>query len=247
VRFTVVSELRDTVRANELFAGVLAHDLRTPLAAMMSAAQLLLLQLDEAPPGFEADAKAARTILSSGQRMTAMIDQLLDFTRARSGGGIAVSPQPTNLADLCEQAVRELELAHPDWSLRLHVVGDQQGAWDPDRMLQAISNLLTNAGQHGVRAAGVDVRLDGTQHDHVMLEVHNGGAIPEPVLSRLFDPFRSTWHDRHRSRGLGLGLFIVHEIARAHGGSVEATSSEDHGTTFSVRLPREATPAPAPS
>jgi signal transduction histidine kinase len=245
VRFTVVNELRDTVRANELFAGVLAHDLRTPLAAMMTAAQLLLMQRDGAPPGFEADAKVARRILASGERMTAMIDQLLDFTRARSGGGIAVSPQPTNLADLCEQAVREIELAHPDWSLRLDEVGDQQGAWDPDRMLQAISNLLANAGQHGVLAAGVDVRLDGTRRDHVMLEVHNGGAIPELVLSRLFDPFRSTGHDRRRSQGLGLGLFIVHEIVRAHGGSVEVTSSDDHGTTFSVRLPREATPARA--
>jgi two-component system, sensor histidine kinase and response regulator len=177
-------------------------------------------------------------ILSSGERMKAMIDQLLDFTRARSGGGIAIDPQETNLADLCAQAVDELELVHPEWRVALHVGGDPTGTWDAERLLQTLSNLVANAGQHGAPGTEISLRVDGTDPDAVRIELHNQGRIPEPVLLHLFDPFRNTRHRHARSRGLGLGLFIVREIVRAHGGTVEVSSSEAAGTTFTIRLPR---------
>lgn len=238
-RFEAVARLEETVRANELFAGVLAHDLRNPLGAMLNAAQLIELRR-AGQGGDDRESKPLRRILSSGQRMRTMIEQLLDFTRARSGGGVEVDPQDTNLADLCAEAVSEFELSHPGAKVRCEVAGDQRGSWDADRLLQVFSNLLSNAGQHGAPDKGISLKLDGTAPDQLEVDIHNGGAIPSALMPRLFDPFRSTAHGRERARGLGLGLFIIREIVRAHGGTVEVSSSEEAGTTFSIRLPRHA-------
>lgn len=243
-RFAAVARIKETIRSNELFAGVLAHDLRNPLGAMMAAAQLALVRREGEGARGDGEVKPLGRILSSGQRMTTMIDQLLDFTRARSGGGIEVEPHEANLADLCAQAAGELELAHPDWTIRRETLGDPRGTWDSDRLLQVLSNLVANAGQHGSPEAGILLRLDGTDRDRVGVEVHNGGAIPGPLLPHIFNPFRNTRHRRGQSRGLGLGLFIVREIVRAHGGTVEISSSEAAGTTFSIRLPRHGARAP---
>lgn len=229
-------ELRETVRYNEMLAGILAHDLRNPLGAMMIAAQYLLRQEGVG----ERVAKPASRIVSSGQRMARMIEQLLDLTRARVGGGIEIEPQEADLAALCGQVMDELELMHPQWKLRREVVGDPRGAWDPDRLLQVVSNLVTNAGVHGTPESGVHVRIDGTSPTWVTLAVHNEGGIPESLLPSIFDPFRGTSHRRDQSRGLGLGLFITKEIVQGHGGAIELRSTEEEGTTFVVRLPRRA-------
>jgi signal transduction histidine kinase len=191
--------------------------------------------------------RAATKILSSGGRMKAMIEQLLDFTRARSGGGIAIEPRPTSLADLCVQGLEELELSNPTWRLARRFAGDPNGFWDPDRMLQVVCNLVSNAGQHGRAGGTITVSVDGTAAAQVIFEVHNEGAIASASTNELFDPFRSFGQPRSRSGGLGLGLFIVSEIVKAHGGSVDVVSSEDHGTSFVVLLPRSAQPAVAAS
>ncbi|HYV96895.1 MAG TPA: GAF domain-containing protein [Gemmatimonadaceae bacterium] len=240
-RFDAVAKLEDTIRSNELFAGVLAHDLRNPLDAMLTSAQLLLMQREGSAPSDAAlngERKPASRILASGQRMTAMINQLLDFTRARSGGGMRVEPRATNLGELYAQASSELELAHPGWTIQCTPSGDLSGNWDADRLLQVFSNVIGNAGQHGTPGAAIHVHLDGSAPDHVRLEVRNEGAVPAAILPNLFDPFRSTRHGRGQSSGLGLGLYIVREIIRAHGGTIDVTSSEERGTTFSVVLPR---------
>jgi len=228
LRFLAVSKLEDTIRSNERFAGVLAHDLRNPLDAIMTGARVLAMQREAA------EARPLERIVSSGERMRVMIEQLLDFTRARTGGGIAVQPRAANLAEICARAIEELEIAHPDWIVRQALDGDTRGTWDPDRLLQVVSNLVANAGHHG-RAGSVFVDVDGAAPDAVVLAVHNEGAIPASLLDELFDPFRGT---RQGSRGVGLGLFIVREIVRAHGGSVDVRSSDAAGTTFTVRLPR---------
>jgi signal transduction histidine kinase len=234
-RFDAIGKLEETIRYNELFAGVLAHDLRNPLGAIMTAAQLVLMRQEGLG---DRNSKPVSRIIASGHRMTRMIDQLLDLTRARSGGGIPVDPRDTNLADLFAEASGELELAFPQWSLTREITGDLDGRWDPDRLLQIISNLLSNAGQHGRPEGVVTVRLDGRDAAAVTFEVHNGGAIPPSVMPSLFDPFRGTRARRDSSRGLGLGLFIVKEITEAHGGTVQVSSSEADGTRFVVRLPR---------
>jgi PAS domain S-box-containing protein len=239
-RFSVVAKLQETIRYNELFAGVLAHDLRNPLGAIMMAAQLMLRRqaVDAEPKG---DGGPATQIVSSGRRMGTLIDQLLDVTRARAGGGIDVEPEATDLSNLCKQAVSELELSHPEWKIQCEVMGDQRGTWDSNRLVQVLSNLLANAGQHGTPNSPISVKLDGTDTEHVKISVHNAGAIPESLLPHLFDPFRSSQQKREQSRGLGLGLFIVREIVRGHGGSIDVSSAELTGTTFTIELPRHGT------
>ena len=238
-RFAAVGQLEETIRQNELLAGVLAHDLRNPLSAMMNAAQLVLMQREGEGDG--AAQKPLGRILTSGQRMTTMIDQLLDLTHVRSGGGIPIELHETDLADVCAQAIAELELAHPDWVVRRELIGDPVGAWDSGRLLQVVSNLIANAGTHGVPGGTILVRVDGTHADEVRLVVHNAGAIPPAILPLIFDPWRGTRRSGPGRLGLGLGLFIVRAIARSHGGDVAVVSTEAAGTTLTVIVPRAGT------
>ncbi len=240
-RFSAVAKLEETVRQNELFAGVLAHDLRNPLSAIVTAARLIRPRPEAASSARPGDDRIVSIILTSGQRMTTMIDQLLDFTRARSGGGIEMELQAADLGKLLQEAVGELEVAHPDWAIHREIRGNQRGTWDSHRLLQVISNLVGNAGQHGGARAPIRVSLDGTDPERVILEVRNEGTIPQDLLPLLFEPFRRAQHRGERSEGLGLGLFIVREIIHAHGGKVEVSSAEDAGTAFRVELPRHAT------
>ncbi|NUO51971.1 MAG: PAS domain-containing protein [Polyangiaceae bacterium] len=246
-RFAAAAKLEETVRQNELFAAVLAHDLRNPLSAILTAATLVRPRGGNGGEGQRTEDRAVSIISSAGKRMTAMIDQLLDFTRARSGGGIEMEPHAVDLGSLLQVAVGELEVAHPEWAVHRQIRGNQRGTWDSDRLLQVISNLVGNAGQHGGSAAPIIVSLDGTDPNRVILEVSNEGTIPKEFLPGLFEPFRSARHRSERSEGLGLGLFIVREIIQAHGGKVDVSSTEGAGTTFRVDLPRHAITRPKPA
>ncbi len=240
----VADELRETVRFNELFVGVLAHDLRSPLAAMLTAGELIKSRLEQAHD--DRNLKPVGRILSSGQRMARMVEQLLDFTRLRFGGGMTLEPRPAELAPLVRQVVDELETANPDRRIAVETSGDLGGAWDPDRLGQLFSNLLANAVQHGSPEDGVHVRLTGDAPDVVQFAVHNMGSVPPDLLSNLFEPLIGSEGRRDKARGLGLGLFITREIAKAHGGDVSVTSTQAAGTTFTVTLPRFATATIAP-
>jgi signal transduction histidine kinase len=236
-------ELQQTVYYNEVFAGILAHDLRSPLGAMLNAAQLLLKRQQGAGDKFT---KPLSRIVSSGDRMARMIDQLLDFTRIRVGGGIQIVSQETDLGELCRQVLGEIEDANHTWTMNVETSGSMVGHWDPDRLQQVVSNLAANAVQHGEPAAGLRLRICGSA-DEIELRMQNQGVIPAELIPSLFDPFRGTQHRRAHARGLGLGLFITKEIVVAHGGSVNVESSQDAGTTFIVRLPRHVTVQAPPS
>ncbi len=239
----LAGDLSETIRVNEMFMGVLAHDLRTPLAAIVTAAQLMKKR--EAGTTEGRNAKALGRMLSSSARMSRMIEQLLDFTRLRVGGGIAVEPKSGDITALATQAVDELEGSYPDCTVDVTHVGDTAGAWDADRLGQVLSNLVANALQHGVPAAGVRVFVDGRDRETVCVRVHNMGVIPDALLSQVFDPLTGGQRRRDRSQGLGLGLFISKRIAEAHGGDVAVSSSQADGTTFTLSLPRFADGAAA--
>lgn len=232
-RFSAVAKLEETVRYNELFGGILAHDLRNPLGAMMMAAQLLIERSED-----EKAIKPLHRIVGSGERMRRMIDQLLDFTRARLAGGIELHRRPVSLSQLARQALDEIELTMTSSTFRLETIGDLQGEWDADRLAQVFSNLAANAAQHGSAGHAVVVRLDGRDRRTVEIELSNRGVIHPDLLRRLFEPFRHTQHTRIGSRGLGLGLFITQQIIRAHGGEIAVTSSEAEGTVFRIHIPR---------
>jgi signal transduction histidine kinase len=169
-----------------------------------------------------------------------MIDQLLDFTRLRVGAGIPIERKRCELEPLLRQAIDELEHARPAAQITIDSAGDTSGTWDADRLLQVFSNLVANSVQHGSPSEPARVSVDGSDGASVRVRVHNLGAIPEPLLPRLFEPMAAGERRRDRSQGLGLGLFISREIVKAHGGSIEVQSSEADGTAFTVVLPRSA-------
>jgi signal transduction histidine kinase len=224
-------EAERSVRYNEMFAGMLGHDLRNPLSAITTGANYIA-RLNSSQKA----TKAATRILSSAERMARMIDQLLDFTRIRVGGGLALAPTRLDLDELLYKIKDELEAAHPERSIVVEVVGSALGEWDHDRLLQVFSNLVGNALHHGSGAAPVHIRCDGSAPTHIDVSVHNDGVVPSEVLPVMFEPFRGNARYQ-RTRGLGLGLFITQQIVAAHGGTIDVASTAEGGTTFHLVLP----------
>ncbi len=231
-RLRVLEELSRAVHISEMFVGVLSHDLRTPLSAILAGAHLLGGELDRATV-----TRVVSRVVSSGQRMGRMIDQLLDFTRARLGEGIPLAREGVDIAQLASEAVEEGKATTPGALLRLTSRGDPAGAWDRDRIWQILSNLVGNAVQHGDRAASVDIDVDGTDGERVVVSIENQGAIPAVLLPVIFNPFRGTVEKRGKPSGLGLGLYVARQIALAHGGDLKVKSSGST-TTFVLTLPR---------
>lgn len=216
--------------------GIVSHDLRNPLHTIMLAAQLIVMQDDSD----ERTLRAGSRILASVEKAQRLISDLLDFTQARLGGGIPVKPQPNDLHRLVRQSLDDLRVAWPDRGIIHEEAGDAAGVWDGDRVAQIVQNLVLNALRYSPRESAVHVRTRG-EGDAVVLEVHNEGPPIAPgLLPELFEPLkRGGSPDGDRGgRSVGLGLFIVDQLARAHGGSVDVTSSESDGTTFHVVLPR---------
>jgi PAS domain S-box-containing protein len=222
-------------RERELFLAALGHDLRSPLGAITLAAGSLLRHA--AIP--ETAMKTVARIAYSGDRMARLIEQLLDFARARAGQKMALTRRRVDLAELWQHALDEVVLSQPDRKITLHSEGNSVGQWDPDRLLQLFQNLVWNAVYYGDSARPITVTVR-SERDDVVVEVHNYGTpIPPDVLPVLFDPFR---RGREGGRGLGLGLYIARQIVLAHGGRLDVTSSETAGTSFRVTLPRRPSP-----
>lgn len=215
-------------RLREIFIGIVGHDLRNPLAAIQGASHAMrrAAELTDVHRGLERVDRAA-------SRMEAIIADLLDLTRGELADGIPIERKPAALDDICHSAVDEARLAHSTRVIALQSTGDLRGNWDAARLAQAASNLIGNALEHStVDPITVTASADG---DLLSLQVHNGGPpIPPSALATLFEPF----HRHGESRGLGLGLYIVREIARAHDGSIDVHSTNETGTTFTMRLPR---------
>jgi two-component system sensor histidine kinase/response regulator len=239
----LITELRRAVRFGETLVSVLGHDLRTPLAAAKLSAEVILRTSHD-----EHALRPAERVLSSSQRMQRLIEQLLDYTRVREGQMLPLHVREADLGAVGRAVCAEVENAAPDARLRFSEQGDPEGEWDPDRLAQLLTNLVMNAVKHGAPGGPVEVLLDGREPERVRLSVHNEGEIPAAVRPSMFEPFRglSEAAQRDGSRyerageGLGLGLFIAREIARAHGGEIAVETSTGQGTTFTVTLPRRA-------
>jgi signal transduction histidine kinase len=217
--------------------GMVGHDLRTPLSAIAGSAALLA----RAPDLPSSRVPLAQRIVSSAGRMSRLIRDLLDFTRVESEGHLPVSPEPVNLGALCSRVALEVKAARPQANIECEIEGDVTGEWDPARIEQVVSNLITNACHHGAPDRPVQVRVTGGENA-VVIAVHNEGPpIPGEVLPHIFEPF---WRGaRDADTGLGLGLHIVRSLVEAHGGTIEVTSGAE-GTTFTVVLPAPVTAPP---
>jgi signal transduction histidine kinase len=240
---------RRATQLQEQLLAVVGHDLRTPLSAILMSATSLRRHgaLDAR------QALAVERIIRSTARMAELLRDLLDLVRIRQGMGLGVSPRPLAAGDVCRQAIAELQEVNPGRAVRLEVAGEPQLEADQGRLLQAVSNLIGNALQHGAADGEVRVRVESAG-DEVRIAVTNRGpAIPAPLAAELFAPFRRG--SGPGGGGLGLGLYIAREIARAHGGTIDLRSTDADGTTFTLRLPRQAATAlagaevdaPAPS
>ena len=227
-----LDELTETLRLNELFTAVLGHDLRNPLSAILNSANLL-----ERISKDDVVKQSVTRMVNSGKRMSRMIDDMLDLTRARLGGGIPLRRQDAELSQIVQRVIHEVQLSSPEGRFEIRHAGESSGYWDADRLTQVTSNLLGNALEHGDKRDPIDVVLNGTRVDRVTLEVTNTGVVPAEVLPHLFDPFRGGQRQLGRREGLGLGLYIVQQIVLAHGGRVDVRTDERR-TTFLVELPR---------
>lgn len=224
--------------ARELFLGVLSHDLRTPLNTIRLATELLFRD-ENLSVG---STKAAVAIHNSGNRMSDMISDLLDFTRTRLGNHLPVDKSWCELGPMLRQTVEELLVLHPGRQIRYDCRGDLAGDWDVGRLQQMLSNLVGNALQHGEPDTPVTVLVQG-EDEEVVVTVHNEGRpIAAEMINKIFDPLmRGVVKEAERGNrqaSLGLGLYISREIAEAHGGDIIAASSPEEGTTFTVKLPR---------
>jgi PAS domain S-box-containing protein len=210
---------------------IVSHDIRTPLHSI----QLAVHSLRHIPDPSGTLNRHADVVSRGVHRVQHIAGDLLDLSREREGAGIAINPKPADLRAMCQQIIDELEAIARD-RINFDCATDGRGTWDEHRVLQAISNLTSNAVQHSRPGSPVRIRLTGDEQC-VAVEVHNQGSIPKELLPRIFEPFRPGRQHRHRGEGLGLGLFIAKAIARAHRGELEVCSSE--GMTLSrLVLPR---------
>jgi signal transduction histidine kinase len=220
-----VAELRDQ------FIAVLGHDLRNPLQSIAIVTETL-----EADSPSERQQRMYGHITASVTRMEGLVSDVLDFARGRLGGGIPISRRSAaSLDSALQQVVDEVASATGRSDITVQMQVECSVLCDPNRLAQLLANLLTNAAQHGDAAAPIelDVQADASA---LVLTVRNGGHIPSGQLATIFRPFSREMGQQPRP-GLGLGLYIAAEIARSHGGTLTAASSEGAGTAFTFRMP----------
>jgi signal transduction histidine kinase len=224
----------EAAELRERLVAVVGHDLRQPLASIDM--RLEVLRRESKNPEFLEDLDGLR---ASSRRMSRMIQQILDFTRTRLGGGLELVFAPMDLREALVPIVEELRAAHPSATIQLQCP-TLRGAWDRDRLEQVFSNLIGNAVAHGDPDKPVTVTA-GAEALRAWVQVHNEGPpIPQELQSALFDPFRMGERSSRSPAGLGLGLYISNEVVHRHGGQIEIRSTAVEGTTFRVVLPCEA-------
>jgi signal transduction histidine kinase len=224
--------------SKDLLLGVLGHDIRSPLGAIKMSAQLLA----RIGPLNEKQNVLANQIEECSSRITNIVTDLLDLTRARIGTGLAIIKKPMNMEIIAQQIVGEMRIQYPDRTILLETTGNVDGEWDMTRLGQVFSNLINNAIQYGATDSPISVMTQGNAAE-VILSVHNSGEpIPTHLLTTLFDSFTRGKTGDHApdtlSSNLGLGLFITREIILSHEGNITVTSNEHEGTSFTVTLPK---------
>ena len=234
---SVARYTQEVEATRDRFLAVLGHDLRTPLGVVLTSSQLLLetatLSDDE------------RTVITgmerSGRRMIALVRDLLDLALTRLGDAIPVRRAPMDMDVLVRDVVAEVRASNPGSRIEVNAEGHLTGDWDKARLGQALSNLVSNAVQHGSKSTPIKVEARSEGPGKVAVSVANQGPpIPSDQIGGIFDAMKGgSNHDDRRH--LGLGLYIVDKIVKAHGGRIDISSSAREGTTFVVSLPRHPT------
>lgn len=221
-------------RIRDLFAGVMAHDMRSPVTAIVNSAHVLLRDEHLSPISLRAGINLQR----GAERMRSLVDDLFVFTRTRLGDTLPIEPTEQDFGRICAGAVEEVRAARPEAHIQLQLTGDLGGMWDGARINQLIVNLLTNAIEYGCGSASV--RATGDDRRVVLAVSNEGPPIPATALPTIFDPLTRAGPSSEPKRataGIGLGLYICRCIANAHHGTI-SVSSEDIETVFTVEIPR---------
>lgn len=232
-------------RTKDTFLAILGHDLRGPLATMSMAGDYL----SRPGVGTEATTRIGARVARSAATMTAMVNDLLEFSRSQLGGKIPLAPELANLAEICEAAAHDAGAVYPDAIIEVEGSGDLTGIFDADRLQQVLTNLLVNAAQYSVGQVPVVITAGGTPDTLKVKVTNHGPVIPAAHLKTIFDPLIQLPSDNPRKRlstSLGLGLFIAEQIVLAHAGAIQVESSASRGTVFSIEIPR-LQPAPEES
>ena len=234
---SIVRYSEAVILAQDIFLGVLGHDLRDPLNAVGTGAQMLMQSHEQNGR----IASLGSLMYASVIRMTKMLDNLLNFTQTRIGGGLKFVIVHADLGAIANQVVAEFRLSQPNRVIHNKTDGDCTGDWDADRMSQVYQNLISNALQYG--SVDIPVEISTTAfNDHVVFQVTNQGEpIPKQDQQRIFDLMQRVSPanaERNAKKNLGLGLYIVREIVVAHNGTITVESMLESGTTFTVTLPK---------
>jgi len=233
----LVREVTEQRRAEQLqrhLLGVVGHDLRSPLMAITASAELM----QTAPLG-ERERRSLGRILRAAQRIDGIIRALVDYTLVQVGSGIPLQRRRADLGAIVRTVAEEAETVHAGRRVRVSHDEPVQGEWDPDRVGQALANLVGNAIDYSLPESAVEVRCRGEASEGIVEVSNEGPPIAEDLVPHLFEPFRRG-ADAHtqRRKGLGLGLYIARQIVAAHGGTIEVDTGAGRPTTFRVRLPR---------
>lgn len=217
-------------RWRNVFLGVLGHELRGPLSAILIASDMLR--------GKALDARTSRSvdsIIAGGERMRALLSDLLDFNRISFGMGLSINPAVVDLDAACASEVELIRTTWPNHHITYAGSGQARGRFDESRVREVVWNLVSNAAKYGDAREPIRVRVEG-RHGEVRISVQNAGpSIPALRREELFEPLRRASAEGATDGSLGLGLFVVKQVALAHGGDVEVRS-DDGVTEFSVVL-----------
>lgn len=227
---TAAAERARTAEFQQYVLGIVSHDLKTPIQTMLMGLDCIKLYAADNEKAMQ----FAQLMTTTTRRMKGIIEQILDVTRARLGGGIMVTPAETDLDNIVESVLQELALAYPSAHFERNL-RRVRGTWDPERLAQVVVNLVGNAIQHGETASPVWVET-AREGDEALLRIRNKSKhqLTEGQLATMFSPFKREARPGHD--GLGLGLYISSEILRAHHGKI-SVESDPAMTTFVVRLP----------
>lgn len=238
---SITQHTQKIAQSKDRFLAILGHDLRSPVGAIITSTRFMLDTAKESGDLIQPYQSLIESVGRSARRMNQLVADLLEFARMSFGDAIPVQPVPMDLGTLVQDVVAEVRASQPGRDFQAVASGDLRGEWDGDRLFQALTNLLSNAVQHGSVDSPICVTASA-EADEVLVSVQNRGrTIPEDQLGRLFEGMnQNPTQEEGDRRHLGLGLYIVDKIVTAHGGTIEVRSTAEEGTTFVLRLPRSA-------
>lgn len=221
-------------RWRSIFLGVLGHDLRSPLGAILMTSELIARMAVDAPV-----ASAAQRLIRSGERMRELLDNLLVYNRAQIGAGFDLNRQEVDLARACREEIDLLQASMPQIRIQYQGPESLRGSFDAGRIREALANLVINGQKYGTAGGEIHVELRASDAGVDLTVTNSGAPIAAETFGLMFEPLRRGGMDggEYERASLGLGLFIVDQIAKAHGGRIDARSDEGK-TTFELHLPR---------